>query len=206
MERSPEAPNPRPNVATRGSARPERQLGRVQIKILRWLLAKTQRQLDEQGHDPREPLPYVAWDGAKAHLDLDERESAVSEALKGKRGRSLEQRGLVTVYCSGRRALRVRLTPSGEAMARITTADGGSEREIEAAKLAIWERRHGKRRTWDRKRRDAFKRAVEAEIEARHNASRLFGRRLRRATPEEVERLLRDYAEQTPEERIPEDD
>ena len=138
----------RHTAETRGPAARDRQLGRVQRKLLAWLFIETQlriehgQTLQHRGspngdtdlramfHTGVNEVAFaerhgVPWD--KVADKLEERRSALSEALAGGRRRSLEERRLVTIRrSSGGRTNTVKLTAEGTALAPLAVFDANA--------------------------------------------------------------------------------
>ena len=135
----------RHTAGTRGPAARDRQLGRVQRKILAWLFVETQLRIEHgqtlKRHgspDGDTALRAMFWTGVnevvhtknhgvewvKVADKLEERPSTVSEALSGGRRRSLEERRLVAIRTSsGGRFNTVKLTAEGAALAPLAVFD-----------------------------------------------------------------------------------
>ena len=169
----------------RGRAARDRQLGRVQVKILRWLLAQEQG-VEQHGSDEerlalsRRGVPWV-----KIGEKIGEHPSSVSEALRGKRQRSLFDRRLVSIRASqGGRITHVRLTASGRSTAQVVTPTW-SPRAIEKNVSAQWEKHYGPRATWNPDVRQAFREQVERFVEVLRLSSQSLGTRPIQVTVEE---------------------
>lgn len=211
-----ERTNARPNSRSRGAARRDRQLGPTKRRILLWLLASQQAELGDGNPSDRDAFQRFGTPWTKAPDKIGIKPSAASTHLRGA-GRSLLERRLVRVrLASGRwvttptlqpgdRVIGVRLTPEGEVIARLVNpARPGVdlEREVTQRVEAVFLQRYGQASTWTARQRRACAAQILEALDAHRSASGLFGRRLRRATPEEVAELafthVSSYAKQNP--------
>jgi DNA-binding MarR family transcriptional regulator len=151
---------------TRGRAARDRQLGRVQRKILRWLWVTEQRMV--QFATPKERRDIEVYGVPWRHVakKIEERPSAVSEALRGDRQRSLRERDLVSfmVDRSTGRVTRVKLTPLGAEAARRLGKDGRPDLRIAAEQeRASFVRLHGPASGWSPDIREQYRKRLELE-------------------------------------------
>ena len=183
----------------RGRARRDRQLGRVQQKVLGWLLAQYQH-LERQGtDDDRRMLIRLGVPWLKVHEQIGERQPAVSDALQGRHQRSLEARRLVSVTrSSGGRTTHVKLTPMGRATAQVVQTHGEAAGSIEARVTEVFEERHGPSSGWSPAVRRAYDDQVEAVEDARRNASGVHGLHFVKMTDAELTDLHRANAKHSP--------
>ena len=79
----------------------DRQLGRVQVKILRWLLAEEVRLVLLGDERQRRAVSRRGVPCVKVHMAVDEQPSSVSDALRGRGRRLLVERGLVVLAAAG---------------------------------------------------------------------------------------------------------
>ena len=143
-------PTKRPTIRGRGRAAETAQLGSVQRLLLRWLLWREQV-IGSGGSDrEREDLRTkgVVW--RKVHLHIEKSESAVSVALRGRDGRSLEARGLVDVRrgAKERRVTHVKLTSVGRRAAQTTGFKSPDQRRRLNYKWAEDKKAFGPREGW----------------------------------------------------------
>ena len=176
----------------RGKAANDRQLGRVQVKVLRWLMAEEVRlelvgTEDQRRSVSRRGVPWV-----KVAEKVDERRSAVSEALRGEGRRSLVERGLVVLSMSrGGRVTHVKLTTLGRATAEATTP-GRSARTIRDSIRRRFVEQHGPRSAWSEDLKLDEQDEVEDALRDVHTESLRLGRPEKNLTPEEFGAIFED--------------
>ena len=156
-------------TAKRGRAGRKKQLGRLQRRVLVWLLGRHQH-IEHHGTDSERRMLInrgVPWLRVNERLGVTSGD--LSRALQGSAPgqRSLVARQLVSLYRSGRRTTHVRLTPSGRELAQVFGPQAEKAPKSEEAELA------------------------------RLPASGLLGRKLEKLTTEEaLELLTGEYAKQ----------
>ena len=184
----------------RGRSARDKQLGRVQRVILRWLLASEYRIQKTGSESERRTLDRYGVPWRKVHESIGERPSAVSEALRPKSGRGLERRGLVELVRTDgdRRVTHARLTSSGR-RAAILNPGLGTWEELRQDNVRLMEKAFGPRDGWSAEHRDLLKNVMEFLEDRAHEASEALGAAKQVAGNGPEEDLVRRFLVNKPE-------
>lgn len=184
----------------RGRSARDKQLGRVQRLVLRWLLASEYRIQKTGSQSERRTLDRYGVPWRKVHEAIGERPSAVSEALRPPAGRGLEARGLVEVVRTngGGRATHVRLTRSGR-RAAILNPGCGTWEELRQDNLRWMEEHFGPRDHWSAAESALLIYLMEFLEDRAHEASEALGAPKQVAGTVPDEDLVRRFVVNKPE-------